>query len=323
MEQNHHRLEQYDHRLKIFACRGARPFAEKVAEKLGVKVGESELTVFSDGEFQPQYIESVRGATVFIVQGTNPPADNLFELLLMIDAARRASAYKVVAVIPYFGWARQDRKDRPRVSIASKLVANMLTAAGCDRVMTCELHAAQIQGFFDIPVDHLWASSIFIPYIKSLNLEDLAIASPDMGGAKKANVYARNLNASLIICHKDRTKANVVGSMTAIGDIEGKDVVIVDDMVDTAGTITKCADVLISRGARSVRAVCTHAILSGPAYDRINASCIKEFIVADTVPLQPDKDNSKFTVLSMAGLFAAVIDRIYHNEPVSDLFIRS
>lgn len=324
MEQySNHRLEQYDHRLKLFACTGARPFAEKIAEKLGIKVGESELTVFSDGEFQPQYIESVRGATVFIVQGTNPPADNLFELLLMIDAARRASAYKVIAVIPYFGWARQDRKDRPRVSIASKLVANMLTAAGCDRVMTCELHAAQIQGFFDIPVDHLWASSIFIPYIKNLNLENLAIASPDMGGAKKANVYAKNLNASLIICHKDRSKANVVGSMTAIGDIEGKDVVIVDDMVDTAGTITKCADVLMERGARSVRAVCTHAILSGPAYDRINASCIQEFIVADTVPLKADRDNSKFTVLSMTGLFADVIDRIYHNEPVSDLFIRS
>ena len=318
MEQFDHRLQQYDHRLKLFACRGARTFAEKIAEKLGTKVGDSELTVFSDGEFQPQFTESVRGATVFIVQSTNPPADNLFELLLMIDAARRASAYKVIAVIPYFGWARQDRKDRPRVSIASKLVANMLTAAGCDRVMTCELHAAQIQGFFDIPVDHLWASSIFIPYIKNLNLQDLAIASPDMGGA-----YARYLNASLIICHKDRTKANVVGSMTAIGDIEGKDVVIVDDMVDTAGTITKCADVLISRGARSVRAVCTHAILSGPAYDRINASSIEEFIVADTVPLQPDKDNTKFTVLSMTGLFADVIDHIYHNEPVSDLFIRS
>ena len=315
-------MQEYDHKLKIFACTGARTFAEQIAEKLGTRLGDSELTVFSDGEFQPQFTESVRGSAVFIVQSTNPPADNLFELLLMIDAARRASAYKVIAVIPYFGWARQDRKDRPRVSIASKLVANMLTAAGCDRVMTCELHAAQIQGFFDIPVDHLWASSIFIPYIQAMNLENLSVASPDMGGAKKANVYARHLNAPLIICHKDRTKANVIGSMTAIGEIEGRNVVIVDDMVDTAGTITKCADVLMERGALSVRAVCTHPILSGPAYDRINASAIQEFLVADTIPLKPDKDNHKFTVLSMTGMFADVIDRIYHNEPVSDLFIR-
>ena len=316
-------MEQYDHRLKIFACDGSRVFAEQIAKQLNTTLGDSELTRFSDGEFQPQFTESVRGATVFIVQSTNPPADNLFELLLMIDAARRASAYKVIAVIPYFGWARQDRKDRPRVSIASKLVANMLTAAGCDRVMTCELHAAQIQGFFDIPVDHLWASSIFIPYIQAMNLDNLSIASPDMGGAKKANIYARHLNAPLIICHKDRTKANVVGSMTAIGEIEGRNVVIVDDMVDTAGTITKCAEVLMERGALSVRAVCTHPILSGPAYDRIYASPLKEFIVADTIPLDPKKDNSRFTVLSMTGLFAKVIDRIYHNEPVSDLFIRS
>jgi ribose-phosphate pyrophosphokinase len=316
-------MQEYDHKLKLFACNGSRAFAEQIAQKLNTKLGDSELTVFSDGEFQPQFTESVRGSAVFIVQSTNPPADNLFELLLMIDAARRASAYKVIAVIPYFGWARQDRKDRPRVSIASKLVANMLTAAGCDRVMTCELHAAQIQGFFDIPVDHLWASSIFIPYIKAMNLDNLSIASPDMGGAKKANIYAKHLNAPLIICHKDRSKANVIGSMTAIGEIEGRNVVIVDDMVDTAGTITKCAEVLMERGALSVRAVCTHPILSGPAYDRINASAIQEFIVADTIPLQADKDNSKFTVLSMTGLFADVIDHIYHNEPVSDLFIRS
>ena len=316
-------MQEYDHKLKIFACNGSRAFAEQIAQKLNTKLGDSELTVFSDGEFQPQFTESVRGSAVFIVQSTNPPADNLFELLLMIDAARRASAYKVIAVIPYFGWARQDRKDRPRVSIASKLVANMLTAAGCDRVMTCELHAAQIQGFFDIPVDPRWASSIFIPYIKAMNLENLSVASPDMGGAKKANVYAKHLNAPLIICHKDRSKANVIGSMTAIGEIEGRNVVIVDDMVDTAGTITKCAEVLMDRGALSVRAVCTHPILSGPAYDRINASAIQEFIVADTIPLKQDKDNSKFTVLSMTGLFADVIDHIYHNEPVSDLFIRS
>ena len=322
----------HTHRLELFACRASENFAKQVIDHLNttkspeepeVHLGELEVTPFSDGEFQPQYAESVRGASVYILQSTIPPADNLMELLLAIDAAKRASADEVVAVMPYFGWARQDRKDRPRVSIASKLVANMLTAAGCDRVMTCELHAAQIQGFFDIPVDHLWASSIFIPYIQAMNLDNLSIASPDMGGAKKANIYARHLNAPLIICHKDRTKANVVGSMTAIGEIEGRNVVIVDDMVDTAGTITKCAEVLMERGALSVRAVCTHPILSGPAYDRIYASPLQEFIVADTIPLDPKKDNSRFTVLSMTGLFAKVIDRIYHNEPVSDLFIRS
>ena len=316
-------MEQYDHRLKIFACDGSRVFAEQIAKQLNTTLGDSELTRFSDGEFQPQFTESVRGATVFIVQSTNPPADNLFELLLMIDAARRASAYKVIAVIPYFGWARQDRKDRPRVSIASKLVANMLTAAGCDRVMTCELHAAQIQGFFDIPVDHLWASSIFIPYIQAMNLDNLSIASPDMGGAKKANIYARHLNAPLTVCPKARPSANVVSRMTASGQLDGRNFRIVDDMVVTVGTVTKCAEVRMARGALSLRAVCTHPILSGPAYDRIYASPIQEFIVADTIPLDPKKDNSRFTVLSMTGLFAKVIDRIYHNEPVSDLFIRS
>ena len=316
-------MQEYDHKLKIFACNGSRAFAEQIAQKLNTKLGDSELTVFSDGEFQPQFTESVRGSAVFIVQSTNPPADNLFELLLMIDAARRASAYKVIAVIPYFGWARQDRKDRPRVSIASKLVANMLTAAGCDRVMTCELHAAQIQGFFDIPVDHLWASSIFIPYIQAMNLENLSIASPDMGGAKKANVYAKHLNAPLIICHKDRSKANVIGSMTAIGEIEGRNVVIVDDMVDTAGTITKCAEVLMEKGALSVRAVCTHPVLSGQAYERISASAIEEFIVSDTIPLRPKEgdDTSKFRVLSVANIFADIITQVYNNRPISDTFI--
>ena len=316
-------MQEYDHKLKLFACNGSRAFAEQIAQKLNTKLGDSELTVFSDGEFQPQFTESVRGSAVFIVQSTNPPADNLFELLLMIDAARRASAYKVIAVIPYFGWARQDRKDRPRVSIASKLVANMLTAAGCDRVMTCELHAAQIQGFFDIPVDHLWASSIFIPYIQAMNLENLSVASPDMGGAKKANVYARHLNAPLIICHKDRSKANVIGNMTAIGEIEGRNVVIVDDMVDTAGTITKCAEVLMERGALSVRAVCTHPVLSGSAYERISQSAIEEFIVSDTIPLRPKEgdDVSKFKVLSVANIFADIITKVYNNKPISDTFI--
>ncbi len=314
-------MEQYVHKIKVFACRGSRYFAEMIAKHLGIELGESEVTAFSDGEFQPIYKESVRGATVFIVQSTFAPADNLMELLLMIDAARRASAYKVNAVIPYFGWARQDRKDRPRVSIGAKLVANMLHAAGCDRVMTADLHADQIQGFFDFPVDHIYASSLFIPYISKLNLENLSIASPDMGGAKKANIYSRHLGVPMIICHKSRERANVVGSMTAIGDVEGRNVVIVDDMVDTAGTITKCANLLMEKGALSVRAVCTHPVLSGAAYDKINESALQQFVVTDTIPLRTDVDTSKFTVLSMASLFADVIDRVYHNEAVSGMFM--
>ncbi|MFA6713548.1 MAG: ribose-phosphate pyrophosphokinase [Bacteroidales bacterium] len=316
-------MEQHDHQIKIFSCRESRYLAEKIAKELQMELGQAELTVFSDGEFQPAYLESVRGATVFIVQSTFPPLDNLFELLLMIDAARRASAYKVIAVIPYFGWARQDRKDRPRVSIGAKLVANLLHAAGCDRVMTSDLHADQIQGFFDVPVDHIYASSIFLPYLRDLKIENMSIASPDMGGAKRANAYSRILGVPMIICHKSREKANIVGSMTAIGEVEGKNVIIVDDMVDTAGTITKCADMLIERGALSVRAVCTHAVLSGNAYDKISKSAIKEFIVTDTIPLKddPDTDTSKFTVLSVAETFADVIDKVYNYKPISDTFV--
>ena len=314
-------MEQYVHNIKIFACDKSRYFAEKLARELHTEVGKSELLRFSDGEFQPAYKESVRGATVFIVQSTFTPSDNLMELLLMIDAARRASAYKVNAVIPYFGWARQDRKDRPRVAIGAKLVANMLHAAGCDRVMTADLHADQIQGFFDFPVDHIYASSLFIPYISQLHLDNLAIASPDMGGAKKANIYSKYLDVPMIICHKTREKANVVGSMTAIGEVAGKNVVIVDDMVDTAGTITKCANLLMEKGALSVRAVCTHPVLSGEAFNRVNDSALKEFIVTDTIPLPKDADTHKFTVLTMSKLFAEVIDKVYHNESVSDLFM--
>jgi len=316
-------MEQHDHQIKIFSCRESRYLAKKIAKELQMELGQAELTVFSDGEFQPAYLESVRGATVFIVQSTFPPLDNLFELLLMIDAARRASAYKVIAVIPYFGWARQDRKDRPRVSIGAKLVANLLHAAGCDRVMTSDLHADQIQGFFDVPVDHIYASSIFLPYLRDLKIENMSIASPDMGGAKRANAYSRILGVPMIICHKSREKANIVGSMTAIGEVEGKNVIIVDDMVDTAGTITKCADMLIERGALSVRAVCTHAVLSGNAYDKISKSAIKEFIVTDTIPLKddPDTDTSKFTVLSVAETFADVIDKVYNYKPISDTFV--
>jgi ribose-phosphate pyrophosphokinase len=243
------------------------------------------------------------------------------ELLMMIDAAHRASAHRVIAVIPYFGWARQDRKDRPRVSIGAKLVANMLHAAGADRVMTMDLHADQIQGFFDIPVDHLYASGIFVPYIKSLNIEDLSLAAPDMGGAKRVSAYSKYLNTPMIICHKQREKANVVGQMTAIGDVEGRNVIILDDMIDTAGTITKAADMMMERGAKSVRAAVTHPVLSGPAYERIAQSSLCEVMVTDTIPLRADKDTSKFTVLSVADIFADVISRVYDYKEISSRFI--
>ena len=321
-----------EHRMELFACRASKDFAEKVVKELDairepgsnpIHLGLSEVTSFSDGEFQPSFTESVRGATVFILQSTFPPVDNLMELLLTIDAAKRASAYKVIAVMPYFGWARQDRKDKPRVSIGAKLVANLLCAAGVDRIMTCDLHADQIQGFFDIPVDHIYASKVFIPYLKSLNIENLAIAAPDMGGAKRANAYAKDLACPVIICHKSRERANVVASITAIGEVEGKNVVIVDDMIDTAGTLTKAADILMEKGAKSVRACATHAILSGPAYDRINNSSLTEVYVTDTIPLttDPSVDTSKIKVVSMTGTFARIIRKVCDNEPISPEFI--
>ena len=321
-----------EHKMELFACRASKDFAVKVVDALNairkpgeeeVHLGNSEVTSFSDGEFQPAFVESVRGATVFILQSTFPPAENLMELLLTIDAAKRASAYKVIAVMPYFGWARQDRKDKPRVSIGAKLVANLLCAAGVDRIMTCDLHADQIQGFFDVPVDHVYASKVFIPYLKSLNIENLAIAAPDMGGAKRANAYAKELACPVIICHKSRERANVVASITAIGDVEGKNVVIVDDMIDTAGTLTKAADVLKEKGALSVRACATHAILSGPAYDRINNSSLSEVYVSDTIPLttDPNVDKSKIKVVSMTETFARIIQKVCNNEPISTEFI--
>ena len=312
-----------EHKIKLFAGRASRDFAVKVAKAMNIELGASDVLTFSDGEFQPSYNESVRGATVFIVQSTFPPVDNLFELLLMIDAAKRASAHKVIAVMPYFGWARQDRKDKPRVSIGAKLVANVLHAAGCDRVMTCDLHADQIQGFFDFPVDHIYARSVFLPYLKNLNIENLAIAAPDMGGAKRANAYARYLQCPVIICHKSRERANVVGSITAIGEVEGKNVIIVDDMIDTAGTLTKAANVLKEMGAISVRACATHAVFSGPAYERIAESALEEVIVSDTIPLSSDpaRDKSKITVLSMTDTFADIIEKVYNYEPISSSFI--
>lgn len=322
----------HSHRLELFACRASEDFARKVIDHLNalrnedekeLHLGQIEVTPFSDGEFQPKFTESVRGASVYIIQSTIPPADNLMELLLTIDAAKRASAYKVIAVMPYFGWARQDRKDKPRVSIGAKLVANLLCAAGVDRIMTCDLHADQIQGFFDIPVDHIYASKVFIPYLKSLDLDNLAIAAPDMGGAKRANAYAKDLACPVIICHKSRARANVVASITAIGEVEGKNVVIVDDMIDTAGTLTKAADILMEKGAKSVRACATHAILSGPAYDRINNSSLTEVYVTDTIPLtsDPSVDKRKIKVVSMTGTFARIITKVRDNEPISPEFI--
>ena len=316
--------------MAIFACRASRDFAAKVIDGLNaiktpeepdLRLGNLEVTPFSDGEFQPAYMESVRGATVFLIQSTFPPAENLMELLLCIDAAKRASADKVIAVIPYFGWARQDRKDRPRVSIGAKLAANLLRAAGADRVMTCDLHADQIQGFFDFPVDHVYASKVFIPAIKAMKIPDLAIAAPDMGGAKRANAYAKDLRCPVIICHKSRAKANVVSKITAIGEVEGKNIIIVDDMIDTAGTLTKAADVLMDMGAASVRACATHGILSGPAFDNINASKLAEVFITDTIPLPEGKDTHKIKVMSMTGTFASIIRKVYNYEPISPEFI--
>lgn len=309
------------HQIKFFACRNSRYLAEKIVLKYGSTLGCSQVLEFSDGEFQPAFNESIRGCTVFIVCSTFPPVDNMMELLLMVDAAKRASAHRVVAVMPYFGWARQDRKDRPRVSIGAKLVANLLRAAGVDRVMTMDLHADQIQGFFDVPVDHLYASGVFVPYLKSLKMENVSVAAPDMGGAKRANAYSQYLACPMIICHKQRDKPNHVGKMTAIGDVQDRNVIILDDMIDTAGTITKAADMMFDRGASSVRAVITHPILSGPAYDRINDSKLSEIIVTDTIPLNANADTSKFKVLSVADIFADAISRVYDYKEISSMFI--
>lgn len=305
--------------IKIFSGQNSRKLAEKIAQSYGIELGKTSYLKFSDGEFQPSYEETVRGNYVFIVQSTYMPTENLFELLLMVDAARRASAYKIVAVIPYFGFARQDRKDKPRVSIGAKMVANLLTAAGVDRVVTMDLHADQIQGFFDMPVDHLYASAIFLPYILNMNLEDLVVASPDMGGTKRANTYAKFLKAPMVISYKSREKANIVGEMKVIGDIKDKNVIILDDMIDTAGTLSKAANIMMDQGAKSVRAFATHAVLSGPAYERINESALTEVVVTDSIPLKQQSD--KIKVLSIADIFADVIKKIYNYQSISSNFI--
>ena len=304
--------------VKIFSGRTSLPLAEKIAKDFGVSLGNVIISKFSDGEFIPSFEETVRGAKVFIIQSTPPPSDNLMELLLMIDAAKRASASQIVAVMPYFGMARQDRKDKPRVPIGAKLVANMLSAAGATRVVTCDLHADQIQGFLEVPVDHLYASSVFINHIESLKLENLTIASPDMGGSKRAHAYAKHLGCQMVICYKHRKKANEVGDMRVIGDVRGRSIVLVDDMVDTAGTLTKAADMMLENGALSVRAVCTHAVLSGNAYERIENSKMLELIVTDT--LQSQK-NRKIKILSIAPLFSNVIKNVVNNESISKNFI--
>ena len=305
--------------VKLFSGTATHYLAERIALGYGLPLGEVNVARFSDGEFSPSFDESVRGCDVFIIQSTFAPSDNLLELLLLIDAAKRASAHYITAVIPYFGFARSDRKDKPRVAIASKLVANLLSAAGVTRVITMDLHAPQIQGFFDIPVDHLDPSSLFVPYIESLQLPNLTIAAPDMGGVNRARGYAKYFNAEMVICDKHRKKANEIETMTVIGDVEGRDIILVDDICDTAGTLTKAAEMLFDKGASSVRAFCTHPVLSGKAYERIKNSRLTELVVTDTIPLKEECD--KIKVISTAELFSRIIRRVYVYESISQLFL--
>ncbi len=304
---------------KIFNCTQSRELAEKIAAAYGAPLGKVITSTYSDGEFQPSFEESVRGSRVFIIGSTHPGADHLMELLLMLDAAKRASARHITAVMPYFGWARQDRKDKPRVPIAAKMIASILETAGATRIITMDLHADQIQGFFEKPVDHLFASTVFLPYLRSLNLDNLTIASPDMGGSKRAYAYSKAMESDVVICYKQRAKANVISHMELIGDVTGKNVVLVDDMVDTAGTLTKAADVMMSKGAISVRAICTHPVLSGDAYKRIENSQLLELIVTDSIPLKQKCD--KIRVVSCADLFADVMNRVHNNKSISSKFI--
>ncbi|MBT3612104.1 MAG: ribose-phosphate pyrophosphokinase [Flavobacteriales bacterium] len=302
--------------IKFFAGNNTKSLAGKIANAFGAKLNKSSIIEFSDGEFEPSFDETVRGADVFLIQSTTPPSDNLMELLLMIDAAKRASAANIIAVMPYFGYARQDKKGKPRVPIGAKLVANLLSAAGVDRIMTMDLHADQIQGFFEVPVDHLYASELFIEDITNLNLPNLIIASPDMGGSKRANAYAKILNSGVVVCYKERKQANVIGEMKILGDVNGKDVVIIDDMVDTGGTLTKAADLMMESGATSVRAYCTHGILSGAAYERLDNSSIAELIITNTIP--KTHNSSKVREISVADFFAQTITSVVKNESISD-----
>jgi ribose-phosphate pyrophosphokinase len=305
--------------VKIFSGTNSRYLAEKIAQQFGKPLGSITIQRFSDGEMLPIYTESVRGCDVFIINSTNAPAENLVETLLLVDAARRASAKYVTVVAPYFGYARQDRKDRPRVSIGAKLVANVITAAGANRLMTCDLHAGQIQGFFDIPVDHLDGSYIFIPYLKTLKLKELVFAAPDVGGTGRARGFAKHFAVEMVICDKYRKRANEIASMQVIGNVEGKDVVIVDDMIDTGGTLTKAAQLIMEKGARSVRAICTHPLLSGNAYENIENSILEELVVTDTIPLK--KESTKIRVLTVSDLFAKGIRKTHNHESISSLFI--
>jgi len=302
--------------IKFFAGNNTKLLAEQIASAFGANLSKSSLIEFSDGEFEPSFDETVRGSDVFLIQSTTPPSDNLMELLLMIDAAKRASAHSIVAVMPYFGYARQDKKGKPRVPIGAKLVANLLSAAGVDRIMTIDLHADQIQGFFEFPVDHLYASELFIEDITNLNLPDLVIASPDMGGSKRANAYSKLLNSGVVICYKERKKANVIGEMKVLGDVKGKDVVIIDDMVDTAGTLTKAADLMMQQGANSVRAYCTHGILSGSAYERLDNSKIAELVITNTIPKK--HNSTKVREISVANFFAQTITSVVKNVSISE-----
>lgn len=303
----------------VFSGTSTRYLAEKICSSLGCPLGNLVVTRFSDGEFAVSYEESIRGCDVFLVQSTFPNSDNLMELLLMIDAAKRASARQIIAVIPYFGWARQDRKDKPRVSIGAKLVANLLSAAGIDRLITMDLHADQIQGFFDVPVDHLYASGVLLPYLQSLHLEDLVIASPDVGGSKRASTFAKYLGCPLVLCNKTRARANVVESMQIIGDVKGKNVIIVDDMVDTAGTITKAADIMKEAGAKSVRACASHCVMSGPASERVQNSALEEIVFTDSIPYS--NRCAKVKQLSVAGMIAETIKRVINNESISSQYL--
>ena len=303
----------------VFSGTNSRYLAEKICESLGCPLGKMNITHFADGEFSVSYEESIRGSHLFLVQSTFPNSDNLMELLLMIDAAKRASAKSIVAVIPYFGWARQDRKDKPRVAIGAKLVADMLTVAGIDRLITMDLHADQIQGFFDVPVDHLYASGVFLPYIESLDLDELVIATPDVGGSKRASSYSKYLGVPLVLCNKSRIKANEVASMQIIGDVKGKNVILIDDIVDTAGTITKAADIMLEAGALSVRAIASHCVMSGPATDRVQSSALTEMVFTNSIPYT--KGGVKVRQLSIADMFANTIRRVYNNESISSQYI--